>query len=241
MGDDDRSLTELSDADLPARLTDIFDAEQRLAAKRLAAVAEIDRRGLPRCEGAASTVAWLRDRLRIKNATAAQMTRLARVLAGPLPATAEALSDAAVNVEQAAVIADTITMLPSEIGPQIRAKAEQVLLDHAGEFDPRQLGILGERVLDHVAPDVAEDLRRKAAEQAEARAYRGRAFTLSQPAAGRVRLSGWLDTESAAIVTAAIGPLCVPRSSSPPVKAASTTAPRSSVAPTHWWMCAGCR
>src|SRR6185503_787306 len=52
---------------------------------------------------------------------------------------------------------------------------------------------------------------REALDRAEARAYKDRSFTLTMPEDGRVRLFGSLPLEDAAIVNAALDPLCVPR------------------------------
>ncbi len=61
-----------------------------------------------------------------------------------------------------------------------------------------------------MAPELAEEKERRDLEAAEKRAHRDRAFTLSPDGTGRVRLTGWLDTEAAATVGAAIDPLCKP-------------------------------
>jgi uncharacterized protein DUF222/HNH endonuclease len=51
-------------------------------------------------------------------------------------------------------------------------------------------------------------------EQAERRAYAGRELNLTDVGDGRTRLTGWLDREGAAVVRAAIDPLCDPRTGS---------------------------
>jgi len=200
----------LSDAELVTRLDEVFAAEQMLAAQLLALIAQIDARGLAARDGATSTAAWLRERLRLHPVAARQMVRLAQALESAFPATADALAEAGINEDQAHAIVQAVRDLPDEIGHDLRIQAEQALLGFAGELGPMQLRLLGARVLAHVAPEVAERLEREQLERAEARAWRDRAFTLSPHGPGRVRLSGWLDSESAATVSAAIEPLCSP-------------------------------
>jgi hypothetical protein len=84
-----------------------------------------------------------------------------------------------------------------------------VLVRLCAELDPEQLRLAGDRILAHVAPEVADELDRKAAERAEAQALRERYFTMTPDGVG-VRLSGRLTPEGAAVVRAAIDPLCPP-------------------------------
>lgn len=101
------------------------------------------------------------------------------------------------------------------------AEAEAVLIHRAAQFDPAGLRTLGSRILFHVAPEIAERAEAEALRCQEERAYRGRGLTLSPSCDGRVRLSGWLDPEGAAVLNAAIDPLCDPgrRQPSPDVAA----------------------
>ena len=197
--------------ELSTRLAEVFAAEQALAAQRLALIAEIDGRGQPRREGATGTTAWLRDKLRVGIGTAASMLHLARNLAtATLGATAQALAQGDINTDQATVITRVIGDLPGDLEPAVRAHAQGVLLGYATQFAARDLAVLGSRVLEHVAPEIAEEHQRQQMKDCEAQARRERGFTLSPEGLGRVRLRGVLDTESAATINAAIGPLCAP-------------------------------
>jgi hypothetical protein len=80
-----------------------------------------------------------------------------------------------------------------------------------GELDPELLRHVGERILSLVAPEVADELDRRAAERDEAQARRERYFTMVPDGVG-YRLSGRLTPEGAAIVRAAIDPLTTPTS-----------------------------
>jgi hypothetical protein len=67
-----------------------------------------------------------------------------------------ALRAGALNPEQAAVIVAALDALPDDLDPELVAKAGAQLLSDAGHFGPRELRVLGRRVLDVVAPDIAE-------------------------------------------------------------------------------------
>ncbi|WP_345637475.1 DUF222 domain-containing protein [Rugosimonospora acidiphila] len=125
---------------------------------RLGLIREVDGRDLARRQGATTTTAWLRDRYRLSGGTAARQVRLAAALHGGLPKTVEALAAGTVNLEQAQVIAAAVPTLPGHV----RAEGEEFLVGQCAVFGPRELGRLTSRLLDVVAPQVAE---RQAAQQ----------------------------------------------------------------------------
>ncbi|HEV7963613.1 MAG TPA: DUF222 domain-containing protein [Actinoplanes sp.] len=183
---------------------------QQATALQLEFIREIDGRGIAVGQGATSTAAWLRERHRISAGTAIRQVKLAAALDADCPATADALAEGAVNTEQAHVIAAAVADLPA----QHRPAGEKHLIGEAGNFGPRELTILGRRLLEVVAPDEAEARAQAALGRAEERAHTGRDLRLSEiPGEDRVRLTGWLDREGAATVHAALDPLCAPHAS----------------------------
>jgi Domain of unknown function (DUF222) len=111
----------------------------RLDGHRLAWLAAIDARGAAGAEEgtpAASTAAWLRNRLRLSAGAAHSLVRTARALyRGPLAGTAQALTDGAISLAHAQVLAHGTHDLPA----QVAAEAEPVLLDAARRLDPPRL------------------------------------------------------------------------------------------------------
>jgi hypothetical protein len=181
---------------------------QQVAAVQLALIRQLDGRDLAVEHGATSTMAWLTDRHRISGREASRLVKLARALDADAPATAEALAAGAVNVEQAQVIADAIAKVPTEH----RAAGEEHLLGGAETFGPRELGRLGQRIFEVVAPEEAEKRALAELERAEKRAYQDRGLWLTDIAGtSKVRVTGWLDQDGAATVRAALDPLCAPR------------------------------
>ncbi|MGC4835364.1 DUF222 domain-containing protein [Micromonospora vinacea] len=199
-----------SEDELIAALDTAHRIEQRLAAVKLALIRELDGRGTATAQGASSTAVWLRERSRLTIPAARRLVDLAEVLDTGNPGVRHALADGHITVDQARVIADTVDSVQTAAGPEAADKALGVLVEWAGQFDPTLLRKLGTRILDHVAPDIA-DAAAKAALEAEARrAIRDRHLTLSEQTDGRLRLSGILDAETAGLLRAAIDPLSAP-------------------------------
>ncbi|MEU7798656.1 DUF222 domain-containing protein [Micromonospora arborensis] len=204
------ALWGLSDDELQASLDATHVLAQRLATVQLGLVRELDARGVAVAQGASSTAVWLRERLRITGRSARQLVQLATSVDAAPPAVREALLSGAITVEQGRVVAETIAALPVEAGPEVADKATELLIAWADRFNPTILSRLGERVLTHVAPDLADQAELAALERATERAEARRHVTLSEQQNGQVRLSGNLDTETASLLREAIDPLCAP-------------------------------
>jgi hypothetical protein len=206
-----RSAWALPDEDLLTALVQVHDLEQRLAAVRLGLVREIDGRGLAVKQGASSTAGWLWQRLRVGVATARRWVRLAGELdAAPLAPVADALAAGRMSVEQVRQVAAAVGDLPPGLDRDVVDRAVRVLVDAAEQFDPWALRRLGDRILAHVAPDVAEEAERRGLVERERRAHTLRALTMCPDGSGSVTLRGRLDAEAAAVVSAALDPLAGP-------------------------------
>ncbi|MFG1654519.1 DUF222 domain-containing protein [Micromonospora sp. NPDC049275] len=200
----------LADHDLIAALDAAHRLQQRLAAVTSALVREVDSRGTATEQGASSTAVWLRERLRLTVPAARRLVDLATTLDTGNPGVRQALADGHITQEQARVIADTVTTVHTTAGAEAADKAVGLLVDWAGRFDPNLLRKLSTRILDHVAPEVADAAAEAALRAAESRAARDRHLTLSQQTDGRLRLTGTLDAETAGLLRAAIDPLTAP-------------------------------
>ncbi|WP_327035554.1 HNH endonuclease signature motif containing protein [Micromonospora ureilytica] len=206
----DAAAWALPEHDLVAALDAAHRLQQRLAAVTLTLIREIDGRGTARSQGASSTAVWLRERLRLTIPAARRLIELATALDSGNPGVRQALADGHISLDQARVIADTVTTVEATAGTEAADKAIGVLTDWAGQFDPTQLRKLGTRILDHVAPDIADAAAQAALEAEARRAARDRNLTLSEKADGRLRLTGTLDAEAAGLFRAAIDPLTAP-------------------------------
>ncbi|MET8040209.1 DUF222 domain-containing protein [Micromonospora sp. NPDC005215] len=210
LGCADSATWALPEQELIAALDAAHRIEQRLAAVKLAVIRELDGRGTPTAQGASSTAVWLRERLHLTVPTARRLVELATTLDTGNPAIRQALADADITVDQARVIADTVETVETSAGAEAADKAVGLLVEWAGQFDPTLLRKLGTRILDHVAPDIADAAAQAALDAEARRATRDRHLTLSTLTDGRLRLTGTLDTETAGLLRAAIDPLTTP-------------------------------
>ncbi|WP_460851156.1 HNH endonuclease signature motif containing protein [Nocardioides montaniterrae] len=72
-----------------------------------------------------------------------------------------------VNRAQAQVIVAALDKLPPEIDQVTTRRAEKHLVELAGQFGPRELRTLGDRILSVVAPDIADEADARALEREE--------------------------------------------------------------------------
>lgn len=119
--------------------------------------------------GARSPAAWLAHETRLDGAEARRLGRLADGL-GRYDALAAALGAGGVGVGQAEVIVGALDELPADLAASVRADAERALVEHAADLDPKRLRILGRRILEVVAPGVADEHERRLLEADERRA-----------------------------------------------------------------------
>jgi len=182
--------------------------QQRLAAVQAALVRELEVLGVPGRRGATSTVAWLLSRYRMLPGAAKRLASLAHALATGAPTVNAALEAGTLNADQATVIAETVANVPADV----RARAEEHLVAEAKTFGPHDLGRLGERILEHVAPELLGQQAETALERAERTAYDKRELNITDIAGtSKVRVHGLLDREGAAHLRAAIDPVERPR------------------------------
>jgi hypothetical protein len=185
------------DRDLVECLQQGWAVVQQLIAVTVHLISQAQAQGLPREHGATSTVVWLRQQLRVKPGTAKWLVAVADALHSR-PGLDDAVCAGGISAEHATTIAATLADLPADLGREITDKAQAALLERAGVFDAITLGKIGARILDHVAPEVAEKRDGDLLDKQDAKAHHQRGFTLSPLGNGQVRLSGYLDTSGAA-------------------------------------------
>ena len=129
-------------------------------------------------EGARDQASWLDHHARRDRSAARAEQRLSEALEGRWRQVQAGMRDGAVTFGQADVITRALDKLPENLGPEILGLAEQRLVAEAGSFGPQELRVMGRRILDVVAPELAEEQERRALEAEE------------QAAADRVWLTG---------------------------------------------------
>lgn len=106
--------------------------------------------------GDRTTASWLATATRDAPGRVRADARLAAALDQRWTQVAAALGRAAVNLAQARVIADALEALPTDLGEDLITKAETLMLTEANHLGPRELRIFGSRLLEYLAPDIAE-------------------------------------------------------------------------------------
>jgi hypothetical protein len=128
--------------------------------------------------GARSASEWLAHETRADIGPSLAAGRLAEALDARWSSLREALSDGRVTEAQAHVIARALDDLPDGLDPEVLEKAEAQLISDAAHFEPRRLRILGRKVLDVVAPEVADAHEQRLLEDEEALARRTTSLTM---------------------------------------------------------------
>ena len=170
----------LTGPELAHTLTTIAALRHRVAELELRVVTQADRVDLGTDAGAADTGSHWAHTTRQTTRDAKRRLALAQDLDRDHEPVRQAMAAGAVSEEQAVVIVKGVEALPVEH----RRDAEAHLVGLAAEHDPVALRRIAHRVLEVVAPDVAEAHERKALERQEALAEEACRFTVADDGHG---------------------------------------------------------
>jgi hypothetical protein len=140
--------------------------------------------------GSRSAAAWLAHETRTTPGAAVRLGRLGEALETRWHRLADAVWAGGVNIEQAHAIATALDELPDDVHDAVLEKVEIHLVAEAAHFDAAKLRILGRKVLDVVAPEVAEDHERRRLEEEERRARETNRLSLRRRGDGTTDLQG---------------------------------------------------
>ncbi len=185
----------MSTPDKAAALVELAAVESRVAELRLRVCA--DAGDVAEEAGARDVGAWAAVETRRSRAESAADLRLAVVLA-ERPALAAGMRTGEVNLGQARAIAASLADLPAGVGGNVVAEAEAALVAHAGRFDPTELRRLGRRILDLVAPEVAEAAEARALAALEGAAQERMRWGMRSLGDGTTRVSALIPDAAAA-------------------------------------------
>jgi len=183
----------MSAAELREALPRLSRAKARLAELELRVLREADRQSVGDDLGATNTQAWWAHVTGQAVPTAHASAALAEQLDDDAhTATRTALGQGRINPEQGRVILSAVAALPVElVPPELVADAETHLvgladLDGPTRLDPKALRIAGRKILEVLAPDIAElhEARQLEAEEREAAATA--TFTMRRDGRGSV-------------------------------------------------------
>jgi hypothetical protein len=168
----DAAAWSLTAAELQELLPRLTRAEARLAEVGLRVLREADRHSVGADAGATDTPAWWAHVTGQRVPVARGVAHLAELLDGHHEVTRAALARGSLQVDQARVIVDAVEALPTDVGPELLGDAEAHLveladLDDDSRLDPRALRIAGRKILEVVAPGLAEEHERTLLEAEE--------------------------------------------------------------------------
>jgi len=155
----------LSGADKRAALLAINTAARQLAELNLRVIAAAG--DVAEEDGARDIAAWLAPRTQADSPAVRADQRLASALDTRWNKVAAGMAGGQVSVDQARVIVHGLEALPDHVGADIVAQAEAQLVEYAKEFPPAELRRLARRILDVVAPEIAEAEEAKVLEKEE--------------------------------------------------------------------------
>jgi hypothetical protein len=207
-------LVRVSDADVLAELRELEVLRRRLTVIDHALIDELDRRGVAGRLVMGSTAAVLQGMLRLSPGEASDRVTAARAcgsrtsligepLSPVLPALAAAQADGVVSAEHTQTILAALKRLPAAVSVEDRTLAEKHLVEAAATLRPREVAMVGKRILAHLHPDgtLASD-----AEQ-----QRQRNFSLHPEADGSYTARGRLTATCGALLLATLTPRSAPQ------------------------------
>ena len=168
-------------------LRELVAAEAQLAELRLRILGDA---GDLAAETAAKDAAgWLAQHTRTRYADARADLRLAVALDRARPLLAAAMRGGSTTVAQAHVIDRALSALPAHVDAGTVTRAEAHLVERAGEFGPKELARIGRRILDVVAPEIAEAADGARLAALEAHAAEHTRLTMRRLGDGTTRIS----------------------------------------------------
>ena len=207
----------LTPAELAALLPRLTRAKARLVEVELRVLREADRQAVGDAVGAANTPAWWAHATGQPVPAARAAATLAQALDhdGHEP-TREALAAGRVQVEQARAVIDAIQALPTDLDRSLVADAEQHLvgladLDGQTRLDPKALRIAGRKLLEVIAPEIAEAHQQRLLEAEEHHAAATATLTLRRDGHGSLLGSFKIPELAGAILTKHLNAIAAPK------------------------------
>jgi hypothetical protein len=191
----DSNPTFMSVGEKAAALIELVRADAQLAELRLRILG--DAGDLAESTAARDAAGWLAQVTRTRFADARADLRLSAALDRDRHVLAAAMRAGEATLAQAQVIHRALDALPACVGVETVAAAEAHLVGRAAEFGPKELGRIGRRILDVVAPDIAEQAEAARLADLEAHASHKTRLTLRRLGDGTTRCSGILPDHAA--------------------------------------------
>jgi len=160
--------------------------------------------------GSSSPGMWLALRSRVAVPAARREEKLAAALAAHVEVR-EAVASGQASLDQAAVVVAALAALPAEIDAELRAKAQTLLVGYCAEFGPKQLKRLGERLMDVLAPEIADAAEERRLRQLEREARARTQLSMVSQGDGTTRINAMVPDTTAAQFKAQLHAFTSPR------------------------------
>ena len=177
-------------------LAELVALEAQVAHLRLRVMASAA--DVAEASGDRSIATWLSRTQRLRRSDCAADLRLAEALDHDRPLVADALEAGELSIAQARVVVSAVDELPTRVGADVRERAEAALVQYATEFEPTALARLGRRILDVVAPEVAEAEEASQLARLERRAAERQRLRMRALGDGTTRISAIVPDATAA-------------------------------------------
>src|SRR6478735_513493 len=160
--------------------------------------------------GATSTATWLAHTTRQTRTAAYRTVHLGYDL-HTHELVRDALSHGDLLLEQADVIIRAVKALPNDLDPDLIIRAEQHLVTAAREHDSKALRILGRRLMEVIAPELADQHEADQLAKEEAKAAQSARFTMTDDGHGQVHGRFTLPTLHGAMLKKMLLALAAPK------------------------------
>ncbi|CAN5359812.1 HNH endonuclease signature motif containing protein [soil metagenome] len=186
----DTNPTFMTTTEKATALVELARVEAQLVELRLRVMA--DAGDVADATGAADVAVWAVGAMRVRFEDARADLALATAIDRRYPAVGAALREGRANVAQARVIVRALDALPDDVTTEMVVLAEQHLVSKAEQFEPKRLRRLGKKILDTIAPQIAEAAEARRLAELEAEARRKTRLNLRRQGDGTTRISGLL-------------------------------------------------
>jgi len=206
----DASVWSMTTEEAASTLVELTRLESQVVELRSRVAAHADELQVGSAVGATSTANWLAHQTKMTRPAAARTVRLGYDLATH-DVVRDALAHGDLRVDQASVILRAIAELPDDLDPDLIIEAERHLVAAAADHDARTLTILGRRLLEVVAPDLADAHEADLLEKEEAKAAQSTRLTMTDDGHGKVHGRFTLPTAQAAMLKKMLLAIAAPK------------------------------
>ena len=206
----DASVWSMTAAEAASTLVELTRLEAQVVELRARVAAHADELQVGHDDGATSTANWLAHQTRLTRSTAGGVVHLGYNL-GTHDIVRDALAHGDLRPEQATVILRAIKELPGDLDPDLIIKAERHLVSAAAEHDAKTLRILGRRLLEVIAPDLADQHEADLLEKEEAKAAQACRLTMTDDGHGKVQGRFTLPTVQGAMLKKMLMAIAAPK------------------------------